>query len=217
VRFCASTQENNRRKEMKKIFFAAAVVLFTAGVCLAAGNNLLLDDFEIPVSNGPEGTVDFGAGNGSSVTVTAATDIKNSGNQSLKVVYDAVPGGYIYVSRGFGLDAKNAGWPVKPSDIKWAEYNAISFYVYGAGSKAKIAFDIKDNDGEIWRFITVDDSKGWKKVAASFDKFVVRDDWQPNDADKNGQLDFPIKSFQFEPLAPAKGTLYFDTVELVRK
>lgn len=203
---------------MKKIFFlAAAVVLFAAGICLAQGSNLLLDDFEIAVSNGPEGTVDFGSGNGSTAAVTADTGIKNSGNQALKVVYDAVPGGYIYVSRGSGLDAKNANWPIKPADIKWTEYSAISFYVYGADSKAKIAFDIKDSGGEIWRFITEDDFKGWKKVVASFDKFVVRDDWQPNDADKNGQLDFPIKVFQFEPLPPSKGTLYFDTVELVKK
>jgi len=202
---------------MKKLFFLAAAVLFVAGVCLAEDNNLLLDDFETSVSGGPAGTVDFGAGHGSSVEVSAATDIKNSGNQSLKVVYDAVPGGYIYVARGSGLDAKNANWTIKPSDIKWAEFGAISFYVYGADSKAEIAFDIKDNGGEIWRFITTDDSKGWKKVVASFDKFAARDDWQPNDADKNGQLDFPIKVFQFEPLAPSKGTLYFDTVELVRK
>ncbi|MDD5477378.1 MAG: carbohydrate binding domain-containing protein [Candidatus Omnitrophica bacterium] len=203
---------------MKKIFFlAAAVVLFARGVCLAEGNNLLLDDFEISVTGGPTGTVDFGAGNGSTVTVTAANDIKNSGNQSLKVVYEAVPGGYIYVARGFGLDAKNANWPIKPSDIKWGEYSAISFYVYGTDSKAKIAFDIKDNGGEIWRFITEDDFKGWKRIVCGFDKFVVRDDWQPNDADNNKQLDFPIKVFQFEPLPGSKGTLYFDTVELVKK
>ena len=203
---------------MKKLFFLAAItVLLTTGVCLAEGNNLLLDDFEIAVSSGANGTVDFGAGNGSSVEVTAAKDIKNSGNQSLKVVYDAVPGGYIYVARGFGLDAKNANWPIKPADIKWTEYSGVSFYIYGTDSKEKIAFDIKDNGGELWRFITVDDVKGWKRVVASFDKFVVRDDWQPNDADKNGQLDFPVKTFQFEPLPGSKGTLYFDTVELVKK
>ncbi len=184
---------------------------------MAEGNNLLLDDFEVAISGGPQGTVDFGAGNGSTVTVSAATDIKNSGNQALKVVYDAVPGGYIFVSRGSGLDAKNANWSIKPSDIKWEGYSAISFYVYGTDSKAKIAFDIKDNGGEIWRFITEDDFKGWKRVVASFDKFIVRDDWQPADADNNKKLDFPIKIFQFEPLPGSKGTLYFDTVELVKK
>ncbi|MDD5119962.1 MAG: carbohydrate binding domain-containing protein [Candidatus Omnitrophica bacterium] len=203
---------------MKKlVFLTMALVLLLVGACLAAGDDLLLEDFEIVVSGGPEGTVDFGAGNGSSVTVTEAGDIKNSGNKALKVVYDAAQGGYIYVSRGYGLDAKNANWELKPSDIKWEDYKAISFYIYGEDSKNKIAFDVKDSGGEIWRFIVEDDFKGWKRVVCSFDKFVVRDDWQPQDADNNAQLDFPIKIFQFEPLPESKGTLYFDTVELVKK
>lgn len=201
----------------RAIFLTTALVLLAAGVCLAEGDNLLLDDFEVLVSGGPQGTVDFGSGNGSSVEVTQAVDIKNSGNQALKIVYDAVPGGYIYVARGAGLDAKNANWQPNPSDIKWEEYSAISFYVYGTDSKAKIAFDIKDSGTEIWRFVAEDDFKGWKRVVCGFDKFIVRDDWQPLDADKNGQLDFPIKSFQFEPLPESKGELYFDTVELVKK
>ncbi|MDD5097110.1 MAG: carbohydrate binding domain-containing protein [Candidatus Omnitrophica bacterium] len=198
-------------------FLAALAMLLTAQPCSAEGDDLLLDDFEISVSSGPEGTVDFGAGNGSAVEVTQSTDIKNSGNQSLKVVYDAVAGGYIYVARGTGLDAKNANWTLKPSDVKWENYSALSFYIYGTNSKAKIAFDIKDSGSEIWRFIVEDDFKGWKKVVCSFDKFAVRDDWQPDGADKNGQIDFPIKVCQFEPLPGSKGTLYFDTVELVKK
>lgn len=201
----------------KVIVLAAVLVLGAAGLCFAAGNNLLIDDFEISVSGGPEGTVDFGSGNGSGVEVTQATDIKNTGNQALKVVYDAAPGGYIYVARGTGLDAKNANWSLKPEDIKWENYSAISFYMYGMDSKAKIAFDIKDNGGEIWRFMLEDNFKGWKQIVCKFDKFMVRDDWQPDGADKNGQLDFPIKVFQFEPLPESKGTLYFDTVELVKK
>jgi uncharacterized protein YcfL len=203
---------------MKKAgFLTTVLILLMLGVCLAAEGNLLLDDFEVVVSGGPEGTVDFGAGNGSNVQVVASSDIKNSGNQSLKIEYDAVAGGYIYVARGSGLDAANANWMVKPGDVKWEEYSAISFYIYGTGSKAQIAFDVKDNGGEIWRFITEDDFIGWKKVVISFDKFIVRDDWQPQDADKNGVLDFPVRIFQFEPLPGTKGTLYFDTVELVKK
>jgi hypothetical protein len=207
-----------REIKMKRLWFlAAALVFLMMGGCKAADNNLMLDDFEIAVSGGPEGTVDFGAGNGSSIQVSESTEIKNSGTKSLKVDYEAVPRGYMYIARGFGLDAKNTNWDIKPADIKWAEYSAISFYVYGSDSKANIAFDVKDAGGEIWRFTTVDDFTGWKKVVCSFDKFIVRDDWQPQDADKNGVLDFPIKIFQFEPLPGTKGTLYFDTVELVKK
>jgi hypothetical protein len=203
---------------MKKAgFLAVVLVLLMVGISFAQEKTLLIDDFEVSITGGPDGTVDFGAGNGSVVEVSEAVDIKNTGNKALKVVYDAVGGGYIYVSRGTGLDAKNANWPIKPEDIKWSEYNGISFYVYGTDSKAKIAFDIKDNGGEIWRFIAEDDFKGWKRVVCSFDKFIVRDDWQPESVDKNSQLDFPIKIFQFEPLADSKGTLYFDTVELVKQ
>jgi len=206
----------DKEKKMKKIFLAAAFILSLTGICLAA-DSLLIDDFEMPVSGGLEGTVDFGAGNGSSVNVTAATDIVNSGKQSLKVDYDAVAGGYIYVARGKDLDAKNAGWIVKPENIKWEEYKGLSFYMYGTDSKAKIAFDIKDNGNEIWRFTVEDNFKGWKQVVCDFDKFLVRDDWQPDSADKNAKIDFPVKIFQFEPLPVSKGTLYFDTVELIKK
>lgn len=193
------------------------LVLLIAQGCVAADGNFLLDDFEVAVSGGAEGTVDFGSGNGSAVQVSAASDIKNSGNQALKVDYQAVDGGYIYVARGSGLDAAQADWGTNPSQIKWGEYSGISFYVYGSDSKASIAFDIKDNAGEIWRFVTVDDLAGWKKVVINFDQFFPRDDWQPMDADKNGILDFPIKVFQFEPLPGTKGILYFDTVELIKK
>ncbi len=203
----------------KAVFLVVVMVLFAtgAGSSLVEGDNLLLDDFEVVVSGGADGTVDFGAGNGSIVQVTAATEIKNTGNQSLEIVYDAVPGGYMYIARGAGLDAKNAGWSVKSEDIKWKEYSGISFYIYGTDSKAKIALDIKDNGNELWRFITEDNFKGWRKVSCAFDKFVARDDWQPDAADKNGEINFPIKSFQFEVLPESKGTFYFDTVELVKR
>jgi hypothetical protein len=203
---------------MKKIvIFTAALVLGLIATSFAETDVLLIDDFEMPISGGPEGTVDFGAGNGSSVEVTAEKSVKNSGEQSIKIVYDAVPGGYMYIAKGANLDAKNASWILKPEDIKWEEYSAISFYIYGTDSKQNLAFDIKDKGDELWRFMVVDDFKGWKKVVCTFDKFMVRDDWQPESADKNGNLDFPIKIFQFEPLPEGKGTIYLDTVELVKK
>ena len=184
------------------------------GVVLAAEKSLLLDDFQGVISGGPEGTVDFGAGNGSSVEVSAAADIARTGKQSLKVAFEAVPGGYIYVARGFGLNAKNTAWSTKPEEINWKEYNVISFYMYGSGSKAKVAFDLKDAGGEIWRFIAEDNSDGWKRIICPFQDFFARSDWQPDNADKNAVLDFPLKSYQFEPLPEAKGKFYFSAVEL---
>ena len=193
------------------------LLLATTTLCFAEKQSLLIEDFEGVISGGAEGTVDFGAGNGSTVQVSASTDIKQTGKQSIKVDFDAVADGYMYIAKGEGLDAKNAGWLITPKDIKWDKYGAISFYMYGTGSGEDIAFDIKDSGNEIWRFMLKDDTKGWKQVVCSFDKFFARGDWQPDSADKNATLDFPIKSFQFEPRPKAKGTLYFDTVTLIEK
>jgi len=199
---------------MKRIGLLTLILSFAIGIAFAEAQTLLIDDFEGTISGGPEGTVDFGAGNGSSVDVTTSTDIKQSGKQSIKITFDAVVNGYIWIARGSGLDVKNAVWLVKSEDIKWNDFNAISFYMYGADSKTRVAFDVKDNGNEIWRFMTEDNFKGWKQIVCPFKDFVVRDDWQPDSADKNGTLDFPIKSYQFEPRPEAKGTLYFDQVEL---
>ncbi|MEK6715306.1 MAG: carbohydrate binding domain-containing protein [Candidatus Omnitrophota bacterium] len=182
--------------------------------CFAQEKGLLIEDFEGEISGGENGTVDFGSGNGSSVAVTADTNIKNSGAQSLKIVYDAVSGGYMWIAKGFSLDVKNSAWLLTPESIDWKKYNAISFYIYGSGSKTKIAFDIKDSGNEMWRFIITDDFSGWKQISCPFNEFFARGDWQPQTANANAILDFPVKSFQFEPLAEAKGALYIDTAEL---
>jgi len=206
-----------KEKGMKKVILTAALFLGIMGICFAEGENLLIDDFEIAVSSGPSGTVDFGAGNGSVVNVTTTTDVKNTGKQALKVDFDAVGGGYMYIARGEGLDAHNTGWLVNPDSIKWEDYQAFSFYMYGSDSKGKIAFDLKDNGNEVWRFIVEDNFTGWKQITCNFDQFAARSDWQPDSSDKNGVLNFPVRSFQFEPLPPLKGTIYLDTVELVKK
>jgi len=202
---------------MKRIFLFLAMTLCITTLTFAQGKEILIDDFEITISGGPDGTVDFGAGNGSAVNVTAATDIKNSGKQSLKVEFDAMPGGYMYIARGYGLDAKNSGWLVKTEDIDWKNVKAIAFSMYGSDSKAQVVVDIKDSGNEMWRFTFDDNFTGWHQIVCPIESFQVRDDWQPDSADKNANLDLPIKSLQFEILPPAKGTLYFDTVLLIEK
>lgn len=202
---------------MRALGFCTFLTLCFLTFGFAQENELIIDSFEVEISGGPEGTLDFGAGNGSSIEVTAATDIKNSGNQAIKVTYDAVSGGYMWVARGFNLDAKNAGWLVKPEAIDWKQYNAISFYMYGSDSKAKVAFDLKDSGFEMWRFMLEDNFKGWKKMVCPFSEFFARGDWQPDSSDKNAAMDFPLKSYQFEVLPPAKGILYFDDVKLEKK
>jgi len=201
---------------MGKIWLAVIfIMLFSAGV-FAQEKGLLIDDFEGVISGGAEGTVDYGSGGGSSLEAAADRDFKKSGTQSIKITFDAVNGGYMWIARGSGLDAKNSAWLVKPENIKWNEYRAISFYMSGSASGTEIAFDIKDNSAELWRFMLTDNFKGWKQVVCPFNDFVCRSDWQPESADKNSELDFPLQSFQWEPRPPAQGALYFDDVELLK-
>jgi hypothetical protein len=200
------------RKFILGLFFVFSAVSFS----YAQSESLLIDDFEGALSGPPSGTVDFGAGGGCSLEVSADTQIKYSGKQSLKAQYNAVSGGYMWIARGFGLDAQNSSWLIKPEEIAWQDYKAFSFYLYGNNSKVQVAFDIKDSGNEMWRFLVEDNFTGWKQVVCPFKDFFPRDDWQPDSADKNALLDFPLKSFQFEPRPEAKGTLYFDSVSLVK-
>jgi hypothetical protein len=197
--------QNVKYKITGIVFFFFVKILF-------AQDGILIDDFEGEISNQ---TVDFGTGRGSTLEVLAERNIKFSGSQSIKVIYEAILGGYMWIARGYDLDVRGAGnWCILPKDIDWKDFSGISFYMYGESSKNRIAFDIKDNGNEMWRIIINDDFSGWKKIICPFQDFFVRADWQPENSDRNYTLDFPIKSFQFEPLPEGKGTLYFDCVEL---
>ncbi len=207
---------------MKETFLFICLVLsfvLSANLSLAEDpKGLLIDDFEGPIRGGIDGTVDFGAGGGSLVEVSGSRAIKFSGEQAIKVTYEAVMGGYMWVARWYELNVKGAGcWRVLPSEIDWKNYSAMSFYMYGENSHTKVAFDLKDNGSEMWRFTVEDNFIGWRKIICPFEEFFARTDWQPNDADRNLVLDFPIKSFQFEPLPEGKGCLYFDCVGVVKK
>lgn len=195
----------------------SVLLLFICPILCSAQESkvLVLDDFEDEIISGPKGTIDAGSGNGSSIQVSADHENKYGGEQSLKIVYDAVSGGYMWVARGYNLDVKGAAqWSVKPQDIDWSKYTAITFYMNGSNSLASIAFDIKDAGKEMFRFMIKDDFTGWKKMTCSFDQFFPRGDWQPADADVNGVLDFPVMSFQFEPIAIKNGSVHIDDVSL---
>lgn len=203
---------------MKRQVVLLSMLLFfvSCGMIYAQEKNvLILDDFEGEIYSDPKGTIDAGAGNGSTVEVSADQQQKYDGMQSLKIVYDAVSGGYMWIARGYGLDVKGAAqWKVAPQDIDWPQYKSIVFFMNGSNSGTNIAFDIKDAGKELFRFMIKDDFTGWKKIVCSFDMFFPRGDWQPADADTNGVLDFPVMSFQFEPIAINKGSFNIDNVSL---
>ena len=192
------------------------IIIFLLGLtgCSPSSSQLLIDSFEGELTSR---TVDFGAGGGASLIVEAEKLLKVCGEQSMKLEYDLKPSGYMWVARGYNLDVKDAArWLVSPESIDWRRYSAFRFSMYGRNSSGVIAFDIRDSGGEMWRFLVDDDFKGWDEIDCPFSQFFVRGDWQPQSAERNEVLDFPIMSFQFEPRFPGKGIYYFDCVKLVR-
>ncbi|MBP9853783.1 MAG: CIA30 family protein [Candidatus Omnitrophica bacterium] len=175
---------------------------------------VLLDSFENTIT---KDTVDYGSSNDTKIIVTASTERKVCGNQSLQIEYDLNSSGYMYCARGYGLDVLGSLWEApQPDQIAWDQYNGISLQVYGS-KRGDIAFDVKDNGGEVWRFLIQDDFDGWKEVQIPFTNFAARQDWQPANADGNKVLNFPIKSFQFEPKKPGVGIVNFDCVKAIKK
>lgn len=201
---------------MKKIhFFIAGLLVFFISGCESGPKEVLFDDFEGVLNSE---TVDFGAGEGSSLEVKADKELKVSGEQSLRIDYYLKPSSYMWVARGYNLDVKGAAkWLVEPQNINWKKYKAISINMYGRNSGGVIAFDIKDAQEEIWRFLLDDDFEGWKEIICPFSQFFARRDWQPEHADRNEILNFPIKSFQLEPRLPGNGICNFDCVKVVKK
>jgi hypothetical protein len=208
----------------RAIFSLAVLVILTLGAFSGyAADSLLLDSFEGQItpagitSGTMSGNVDYGAGGGSSVEVYADNTEKCDGKQSLKVVFFAMPGGWIWIARGYNIDVKGAGaWNVSPRDIKWNDYNAFSFWMKGTNSGKQLAVDIIDAKKEYYRYLAKDDSDQWKQVIIPFKAFEARTDWQPNDAVKNKTLDFPIMTYQFEPRPKNEGEWSFDKVELLK-
>lgn len=198
----------------KKVCFLLAGLVAAIG-CSKVPVEVLIDSFEEQINSE---TVDYGAGEGSSLKVSADKALKVCGEQSIKLEYVLKPSSYMWAARGYNLDVKTAAkWQVEPGAIKWKNYKAISFYMYGRNSAGVIAFDIKDSGGEMWRFIVDDDFVGWKEIVCPFSQFFLRRDWQPATAQINEVLDFPINSFQFEPRLPGEGECNFDCVKVIEK
>ena len=187
-------------------------LLFMFG-CSQSPKELLLDSFEGKLN---KETVDFGSAQGSSIKVAADRENKVCGEQSMKIEYDLKASGYMWVARGYNLDVKGAAnWEVQPKDIEWSEYNSVSVQMYGSNSNGVIALDLKDSGGELWRFLIDDDFSGWKEIICPIGEFFPRSDWQPDTADKNEILDFPVMSFQREPRIFGKQAFCFDCFKLV--
>ena len=202
---------------MRSFYVFLCMSLMVVGTMLGCSQNsdeVMLDSFEGQASRE---TVDYGSSSSTKIAVSFSKEQKVCGRQSLKIDYDLKKDGYMYCARGHGLDVSGAVWEAgAPESINWSAYPSMSVQVFGS-KRGNIAFDVKDSGGELWRYMINDDFEGWKEIVVPFDQFRVREDWQPQTADGNRSLDFPVKSFQFEPKNPGVGAVYIDCVKLVNK
>ncbi len=182
--------------------------------CSNAPKEVLIDDFEGPLN---QETVDYGSSDNSTLSVSPDRANKVCGQQALKLTYELKPTGYMWAARGYNLDVKGAGqWLVKPEEVAWEKYEAISLQMYGQGNGQIIAFDLKDKGGEIWRFVLDDEVAGWREIICPLEQFFPREDWQPETAERNQVIDFPILSFQFEPRSLGVSECTFDCLKVIR-
>jgi beta-glucosidase len=202
----------NKRTVALTLPLIGSLALIACGGGANTQGPLMLDSFENELT---KQTVDFGS-SADSVVEVVASDRSVCGDQSLQLNYDLGESGYMYVARGYGLDAIKALWEgPPPDDVDWTQYTGVSLQVYG-NATGQIAVDVKDSGNELHRVMITDDFEGWQEVVIPFGEFKAREDWQPNIADRNQSLDFPIQSFQFEHKTPGKGTVLFDCVQAVR-
>jgi hypothetical protein len=186
-----------------------------------SGSKLLIDDIEGDVA------ADYGSGNGAECTVAfvkkgdSTADVY-SGEQAMKITYDKSFGGYLYCARGFGLTPaipvpqEKLVWSVKPESIDFKKYNAFGFFFKGQNTGNTVAVDLFDKDREIFRCEFADDTAEWKEMVIPLSHFKLRTDYQPDWNKSNKAIDFPIVTYQFEPLTGTgkeiKGDLFIDAV-----
>lgn len=205
--------------QRRRNFIVMVIVIAVIGVFMLAGErgsgrHLMLDNLEGELT---AETVDYGADDSSTINLSADTDIKFCGKQSLKLEYNLQPSGYLFCARGYGLDTVAANkWLKDPQKINWSRYQGFSFMV-SSTQKTIVAFDIKDAGDEIWYFESEVVPGDWQEITVSFDALTVRQDGQTQTAARNNVLDFPIQSYRWESRTPGEGTLHFDCVKLLRK
>lgn len=174
--------------------------------------SLMLDSFggELGLS-----TVACGASSDSSILVEPDTKIKSCGKQSMKVIYNLSKTGNVHCAKGYGLEVPKSRWEISFETVDWLGYGAFSIQFYGNNS-GEVAFDLLDNGGEIYRFMILDNFKGWKEIIIPFSALKPLSDFHQQKAHGNNQIDLPIKAFQLEPMTSGKGSFNVDCVKLVK-
>lgn len=98
----------------------------------------------------------------------------------------------------------------------WSRFRALSFWMYGTNSRQMFVVELNDSGEEHFRSpIITDDFTGWKQIVIPFEEFASRDDWQPENAEIDLAITWPLKDFQPFASVGGSGYILIDLVEAI--
>ncbi|MBN2148481.1 MAG: family 16 glycosylhydrolase, partial [Anaerolineales bacterium] len=195
---------------------------------IAPENVWVVENFENGLPSGfdgygnPVGFVTWGSAANTFISTLAVTPTEPLAppiwlepNHLLQVDYDIAGGGYGGFTHAFSNEALDT-WLSQD----WANYEGVSFWVYGVDSGGEINFDIFDNrtttgdSCERWTYIFLDDFSGWQYFEVPFTDFV-RKGWQPDYAPNDGLTLTEVWGYAFGfPVGVGAQTNYIENVGL---
>ncbi|MGE5483061.1 MAG: carbohydrate binding domain-containing protein [Bacteroidota bacterium] len=144
------------------------------------------------------------AGPASSIKITVVDDPTAHGQRALRI--DSVTKDWN------GVPISAAG----DKEFDWSDYRALSMWVYGTNSGVGFFVELNDKGEEHFRSpLIVDDFIGWKQIVIPFEEFLSRDDWQPDTADMDLEITWPIRDFQPFTGASGEGYILIDLIEVI--
>ncbi len=104
----------------------------------------------------------------------------------------------------------------------WSSYSGVSFWFYGSRTWRFFQFEVRDNradpatdSSEIFEYLFVDNSVGWREIRIPFSAFVRAEDFQPDGAPNDGFNLTEIYGYSIT-LPQGEGTFYLDNISLTR-
>lgn len=193
--------------------FNKLVAAAIAGLSLVAGIAGPLGAQTAPPTPGGLVLVDFETDLGDRLSTYAgpASSIKTT------IVEQAVQGRY-----ALRIDSVLKDWngvvvqPPKDQVFDWSSFRALSLWVFGTNSGQMFVVELNDKGEEHFRSpLITDDFTGWKQIVIPFEEFASRQDWQPENADIDLDITWPIKDFQPFASVGGAGYILIDLIEVI--
>jgi hypothetical protein len=181
---------------IRLLLITGAVLLMIMPITSPAGNGMIITDFE-------DSKMDIFtyAGSSSSVTAEYQSAVVHGGKQAARITEKI-------------SDWGGAGFTLSSPKGDWSGYKKLKMWIFGGNSGKKFSIDLEEAGKEQHRYTMSDDWKGWKEIVINISDFKVRSDWQPDDAKKNGKLDFPLKNLHLFTSNQFNSELVFDDISV---